>query len=67
MVDQLRHLNPFDMGFASAEDYVQARERGRSMAAAVVASNPVKKLEMEARFGVERCRQIWPEAYIQER
>lgn len=53
----------YTMGFQNVEEFRRACERGRLMAAAAVASNPVKRLEMEARFGVERCRQRWPEAY----
>jgi hypothetical protein len=57
---------PFDMGFRNAEEFRMACERGRLYAARVVASDPIKRIEMEIRFGVERCRQRWPEAY-QER
>lgn len=56
----------FSVGFPDHEEFVKACERGRLQAAYVVATDPVKKAEMEARFGVERCRQRWPEAY-QER
>ena len=53
----------FDMGFSNAEEFRRAAERGRRMAAEAVRLNPLKKAEMEARFGMERCRQRWPEAY----
>lgn len=53
----------FAMGFPNVMEFRRACERGRLMAAASVASDPVKRAEMEARFGVERCRQRWPEAY----
>lgn len=53
----------YDMGFPNAEEFRRACERGRLMAAEAVRVNPAKKAEMEARFGLERCRQRWPEAY----
>ena len=53
----------YDMGFPNAEEFRRACERGRALAAIAVKLNPVTKAEMEARFGTERCRQRWPEAY----
>lgn len=53
----------FAMGFSDVMEFRRASERGRLMAVAAIASDPVKRAEMEARFGVERCRQRWPEVY----
>lgn len=58
-----RSQTAFDMGFSNVEEFRRACEKGRAMAAFAVANDPVKKLEMESLFGVERCRQRWPEAY----
>lgn len=57
----------FASAFLGADEYKRARERGRLMAASAVATRPDVKAAMEARFGVERCRQLWPEAYQKRR
>jgi len=41
-------------------------ENGRLYAAWCVATFPEKRKEVEERFGVEYCRQRWPEAYRPE-
>lgn len=38
-------------------------ERGRVAAAHELANNPAKRKEIEEAFGVEICRQMYPEVY----
>lgn len=40
-----------------------ARERSRRGAAMILMENPQKKAEVEAVYGIEYCRQRYPEAY----
>jgi hypothetical protein len=54
----------YDMGFPNAEEFRRACEKGRLLAASVVATDPIKRQEMEARFGKEHCMKRWPEAYL---
>lgn len=47
-------------------EWSEAEERGRSLAAAKLASDPAKKAEVEAVYGLEYCRNRYPEAYREE-
>jgi len=49
------HLDP--------NEYLIARERGRRMAAEAVRCNPDARRRVEDAYGVERCMQLYPEAY----
>ncbi len=44
-------------------EWNEAAERGRSMAAQAVATDPEARARVEAKFGQDFCRQRWPEAY----
>lgn len=50
-------------GYLDPEEYRVARERGRRMAAEAVRCNPDARRRVEQTYGVERCMQLYPEAY----
>jgi hypothetical protein len=47
----------------SSFDDTVARERGRLLAAQAMANNPEQKRVVEDTFGVQYCRNRYPEAY----
>ena len=49
--------------FMTPEEIAEAKERGRLMAAQAVISNPEARHRVESKYGIEHCRQRWPEAY----
>jgi len=55
----------YSMGFATVEEFRRAAERGRLWAAYNIKADPLVRMNVEKQFGVERCRQRWPEAYLE--
>lgn len=53
----------YEMGFPSLEEFRRAAERGRLMAAYNIQVDPEQRDKVEALYGVEFCRNRWPEAY----
>lgn len=51
---------PMGMG---RDEFNRAAERGRLMAAQVMANDPVQRMIVEEQFGIEYCKQRYPEAY----
>lgn len=49
--------------FMTPEEIAIARERGRSTAAQAIICNPESRRRVEERFGLEYCKQRYPEAY----
>ena len=49
--------------FVNRNDPAFQQERGRLAAVQAILDDPIKRAEMEARFGVERCKQRYPEVY----
>jgi signal recognition particle subunit SEC65 len=47
----------------SSFDESVARERGRLLAAQAIANNPEQKKVVEAVYGIQYCRNRYPEAY----
>ncbi len=47
----------------SVDEYMQARERGRRKAVAVLMVDLEKRQELEATYGVEYCKRRYPEVY----
>ncbi len=48
----------------SQQDFDEAAERGRSMAEAYLAKDPVQRLMVESQFGIEYCKARYPLAYV---
>lgn len=40
-----------------------AKERGRNMAAQAIIANPDSRKRVESAYGIEHCKNRWPEAY----
>lgn len=49
--------------FMTPEEIAEAKERGRSMAAQAIICNPEARERVESKYGIEHCKQRWPEAY----
>ena len=45
------------------QEIAEAKERGRSMAASALIADPIKRAELETRFGRETIMRKYPEAY----
>lgn len=45
------------------DQWSKAAERGRKMAAEMVRTNPAQRKLVEEVYGIEYCRNRWPEAY----
>lgn len=48
---------------ASAFDDKIAAERGRLFAARAIIENPEQRIRVESHFGIDYCKERWPEAY----
>lgn len=46
------------------DEWSLAAERGRRVAAAMVAENPEARARVESVYGVEYCKRRYPEAYL---
>jgi hypothetical protein len=45
------------------DEIAEAKERGRRMAAEAVRLNPDSRRRVESQYGIEFCKNRWPEAY----
>lgn len=45
------------------DEVMMAKERGRLMAAQAVIANPESRKRVEVQYGIEFCKNRWPEAY----
>jgi hypothetical protein len=45
------------------EEIFLAKERGRRMEAEAVRCNPEARKRVETKYGIEFCKNRWPEAY----
>ena len=44
-------------------EYAEAQERGRQLAASVLATDAIKRAELETRFGIALMQRRYPEVY----
>ena len=49
------------------EEIAIAQERGRSMAAQAILCCPDARQRVETKYGIDFCKNRWPEAYTKER
>ncbi len=45
------------------DEIFTAKERGRHMAANAIIANPDSRKRVESAYGIEFCKNRWPEAY----
>ena len=48
------------------EEIAIAQERGRSMAAQAIICRPDARQRVEEQYGIDFCKNRWPEAYTKE-
>ena len=56
-------LTDWDNYRVASQAFPEAAERGRLLAAALIADDPIARKRVEDAYGVEFCRANYPEAY----
>ena len=58
-----QRANPNSANLMTPQEVVEAKERGRKMAAEAIRINPESRRRVESTYGIEHCKRRYPEAY----